>query len=182
MKGWSEANPRVVSPRGKCCNGRNHSSTALSGGRGNHGGGGRSNYGHVTAVGAATGSAAAGGGAVLEQPVGREEERRTRGRKALPPRVFAILTLEKEKKREGGGGGGGGEVIERSWPINSLIKWLERKDRKINGGHRKRRVCRRRKVREINSGPVNFHRLRKITQPIKFPAKKKPIPNPLRHL
>ena len=101
------------------------------------------------------------GGAALEPPAGGGEEWRTWGRKALPPRVFTILKPEKEKKVVGGGGGGGGGgANERSWPINGPIKWLEQKYREINGGHRKRRVCSRRKVKEKNSGLANFRRLK----------------------
>ena len=58
--------------------------------------------GGAVAVGGAAVGAAAAGAAALEPPEGGGEERRTRGRKALPPRVFTILELEKEKKREGG--------------------------------------------------------------------------------
>ena len=128
-RGWSGANPSVVSPRGK--GGGNHGSTALSGSRGSHGGGGRSSGGAAATGGASVGAAAAGA-AALEPPARGGEERRTRGRKALPLRVFTIQKLEKEKKgggglqklemgcemkrkerkralyREGGGGGGGG--------------------------------------------------------------------------
>ena len=53
-------------------------------------------------VGGAAAGTAAVGVAALEPHAGGGEERRTRGRKALPPRVFTILKLEKEKK--GGGG------------------------------------------------------------------------------
>ena len=49
---------------------------------------------------AATGAVAAGTIA-LEPLTGGREEQRTRGRKALPPRVFTILKPEKEKNGEG---------------------------------------------------------------------------------
>ena len=57
----------------------------------------------TTAAGAAT---AAAGGAALEPSAGGGEERRTRGRKALPLRVFAILKSDKEEKGVGEGVGG----------------------------------------------------------------------------
>ena len=41
-RGWSGANPSVVSPRSRGYSGRTHGRTALSGGRGSHGGSGRS--------------------------------------------------------------------------------------------------------------------------------------------
>ena len=53
----------------------------------------------TTAAGAAT---TAAGGAALEPSAGGGEERRTRGRKALPLRVFAILKSDKEEKGVGG--------------------------------------------------------------------------------
>ena len=49
---------------------------------------------------------AAVGGAALEPLAGGGEERLTRGRKALPPRVFTIQKPENEKK----GGGGAAET------------------------------------------------------------------------
>ena len=64
-------------------------------------------------AGATTEGEAAVGGAALEPPVGGGEEQCTRGRKALPPRVFSILKPEKERKEigfiKGGGGGGRGK-------------------------------------------------------------------------
>ena len=38
-RGWSGANPSVVSPRGRGCSGGTHGSTALSGNKGSQGGG-----------------------------------------------------------------------------------------------------------------------------------------------
>ena len=73
----------------------------------------------------------------MEPEVGGGEDRRTRGRKALPLRVFTILKPKKEKK----GGGrlqkmetgwemkrkeikglyiGGGVQMKGFWPINGL--------------------------------------------------------------
>ena len=49
-----------------------------------------------------TGGPAATEAVGLERPIGGGEEWRTRGRKALPPRVFTMLEPEKEKKGEGG--------------------------------------------------------------------------------
>ena len=46
-------------------------------------------------------AAAVGGAAAAEPSVEGREERPTRGRKALPPRVFTILKLKKGKKGEG---------------------------------------------------------------------------------
>ena len=60
----------------------------------------------TAAAGEAAVSSAAAGGAALEPPEGGGEKRRTRGRKALPPWVFAILDPEKEEKGVGEGGGG----------------------------------------------------------------------------
>ena len=61
QRGWSEANPRVVSPWGRGCSGGNHGSTTLSGSRGSHGGGGRTAAG-TAAVGVAALEPHAGGG------------------------------------------------------------------------------------------------------------------------
>ena len=47
QRGWSGANPSVVSPRGRGCSEGTHGSTVLSGGKGSHGGSGRSSWGHV---------------------------------------------------------------------------------------------------------------------------------------
>ena len=63
----------------------------------------------VRAVGGMVAVEAAG----LELPVGGGEERRTRGRKALPPRVFTILEPEKENK-----GGGGLQKMETGCEMN----------------------------------------------------------------
>ena len=53
-------------------------------------------------VGGAAATAAVGGAAAGEPPAGGGGgERCTRGRKALPPRVFTILKPEKGKKGEG---------------------------------------------------------------------------------
>ena len=43
-RGWSRANPNVVSPRGRGCSRGTHDNTALRGSRGSHGGGGRSSW------------------------------------------------------------------------------------------------------------------------------------------
>ena len=113
---------------------------------------------------------------MLEPPAGGGEERHTRGQKALPLQVFSIQKPEKEKKGVGGGGGGGRN--ERSWPINDSIKWMEQKDREINGGHRKRRVSNRRKARGEEQWACEFSQGAKILQPAKisqpgkFPGKK----------
>ena len=107
-RGWSGANPSVLSPRGRGCSRGTHGSTAPSGSRGKHdGGGGRISWGM-----------AAAGGAALEPPAGGGEERHTRGRKALPLRVFTILNPEKKKK-----GGGGLQNLE----MGCEVKRKERK-------------------------------------------------------
>ena len=59
--------------------------------------------GGAAVAGVARGAAA--GAAGVEPEAGGGEDRCTRGRKALPPRVFTILEPEKEKK----GGGGASE-------------------------------------------------------------------------
>ena len=93
-------------------------------------------------------------------------------------RVFAILKPEKEEKGVGEeGGGGGGGAIERSRLIKGHIKLSEQKNREINGGLRKWRVCSRRKAGEMNSGSANFRRLRKFRTLRKFPGKKL-LPSP----
>ena len=120
----------MVSPRGRGCSARGmggrcsrggtHNSTAMSGSRGSHGGGGSHSYWRGL------------------EPLAKEgEERRTRGQKARPPRVFTMLELEEEKKWRGGlqiletgcemkrkekkkGLYKGRGANERSWPINGL--------------------------------------------------------------
>ena len=69
-------------------------------------------------MGGAVGGMTAVGGVALESPAGGGEKRRTRGRKALPPRVFTILKPEKEKK-----GGGGLQKLE----MGCQMKRKERK-------------------------------------------------------
>ena len=100
QRGWSGANPSVVSPRGRGCSGGNHDSTALSDSRGNQGGDGRSSWG-------CGGSGCSGGGGSC---AGATDRRRGGtphpGRKVIPSRVFTILKPEKEKK----GGGGAAET------------------------------------------------------------------------
>ena len=142
----------------------------------------------VAVGGAAVGSATTGG-AVLEPPEGGGEKRRTRGWKALPPRVFAMLKPEMEEKGVGEGefsetGNGkwienerkefgfikGEGAIERSRIIKGPIKWMEQKNREINGGLRKRRVCSRWKVTEMNSGSANFHTLQNFRSLENFQA------------
>ena len=166
-RGWSGANPSVVSPRGRGCSGGTHGHTALSGGRGSHACGGRSSCG----LGGDERSSAG--------VVGRG-----RGGKVHPgPESASFVGLHHTKAGEGeerggrgGGGGGGGAGNERSWPINDPIKWLKQKDREINGGHRKQRVCRRRKVK----GEEQWQDA-KISQPGKFPGRKL-LPCPQPHL
>ena len=128
----------------------------------------------AVARGAAAGTAAAIGGASLEPPTGGGEERRTLGWKALPPWVVTILKSEMEKKGVGGCvcvWGGGGGLQKPEWPLVP-IKWLEQKDREINGGHMKRRVFSRRKARGEEQWACE--RLRKfLTLPTTTPAKQK---------
>ena len=91
--GWSGANSSVVSPNSWGCSGGTHCSTALSGSRSTNWrrGDDGSSWGGSDDGGSGAGAGGRGG-----------EERRTRGRKALPPQVIAIL--EHEKERKGGGG------------------------------------------------------------------------------
>ena len=117
--------------------------------------------GSATARGVVAGSAAARG-AALEPPAGGGEERRTRGLE-----IASSAGLHHTKVGDGeerGGGGGGGGTNERSWPINGPIKWLEQKNREINGRNRKRRVCRRRKAKGEEQWACEFSQGAKISR------------------
>ena len=174
-RGWSGANPRVVSPRGRGCSGRNHGSTVLSGGRGSHrgGDGGRSNcrrgsgrrsgYGLGGGSGRSSWRRGSGGRSNYGLDDGgmrssaRVADRGMRGTAHPWPESASSTGLRhtntregEERGRWGGGGGGGGKwnekerkdigfikeggAIERSWPINGPIKWLEQKIEKLMVG------------------------------------------------
>ena len=110
-RGWSGANPNVISPRGRGYNGGTNGRTALSGGRGSHddsrrsnsgaGGGERSNYGLGGGDPGATG--------------------RGRGGTAYPgPESASSVGLHHTKAGEGeerGRQGGGGGFRNWKWEV-----------------------------------------------------------------
>ena len=103
-RGWSGANPSVVSPRGRgrstrgmgggSSKGGGHSSTALSGNTSRHGDSGGSRSGWNSSSGG--GGRSWRCGARLDLSIGGGEERLTLALKVSPPRVFTMARQEKE--------------------------------------------------------------------------------------